>query len=459
MQGSIYLILGLLIKMGLGPLGLWIFSAVNSFSYPFLSLYFSFIKPLYFVILIKMLGNMFSTLYSSQGFIIHPTGLSITDPTILEYFKYSLRQSSIVYSSLNTDLKLSEVLLNTELFRESLNFWALSFSLFSVIIGALGLLWTTNFKKFIVFSSLLNYGFVFYPIISGYFISIHSSVLYIVIYSFINIIFIWLFNYLMSDHHNSIVNLTTLPVKSPILSFFLITLVVSMAGLPPFIGFFAKLTILLELVKILGILLGSIFILFTLIGSFGYARILKNMYGFSYLTFKSSFINFKNIIKNYTFELQSISFFFVVFLFLVLFIINTFCGFLIYISNPNTFTTFNSFIFATHPNFNNNVVYHYYFRAFSSELNIDANELLSLMKDMLTKDTVFIEENFNYHTNRFIEKQKILTGVSPTSQQIEIFKLDLINLYKKGIKSWNELSAGEHYADFCRQSYKAFSKK
>jgi formate hydrogenlyase subunit 3/multisubunit Na+/H+ antiporter MnhD subunit len=451
MQGSIYLILGLLIKMGLGPLGLWILSAVNSFSYPFLALYFSFIKPLYFLILMKMLGNMFSTLYSLQGFIVHPTRLHITDTRIIEFFRFALSQSSTIYSySLsNIDGQLV-VLFNTDLFRESLNFCALAFSFFTVIIGVLGLLWTTNFKKFIVFSSLLNYGLVLYLTISGYFIGIHFSVLHIVIYSFINIIFIWLFNYLTSDNHNSIVNLTILPEKSPILSFFLSTLVVSMAGLPPFIGFFAKFGILLELVKILGVLLGSVFILFTLVGAFGYARILKNMYyGFNYANFKSSFINFKD----------SIPFFFVVFLFLVLFIINTFCGFYINILNPKTITTFNSFVFTTQPYFHNNVVYHYYSRMFLSEFNIDANELLSLMKDILTYDTVLFEENLNYHTNMFIEKRKILTGLSPSQHEIEIFKLEFSNLYKKAIKSLSEMSAGEHYADFCRQSYKAFSKK
>jgi NADH:ubiquinone oxidoreductase subunit 2 (subunit N) len=451
MQGSIYLILGLLIKMGLGPLGLWILSAVNSFSYPFLALYFSFIKPLYFLILTKMLGNTFSTLYTFQGFIAHPTRLHITDTRILEFFRFLLNQSltRYSYSLSNIDGQLV-VLFNTDLFRERLNLCALAFSFFSVIIGVLGLLWTTNFKKFIVFSSLLQYGLILYLTISGYPIGIHFLVMHIAIYSFINIIFIWLFNYLTSDKHNSIVNLTILPEKSPILSFFLGTLVLSMAGVPPFIGCFTKCGILLELVKILGGSLGSVFILFTFVGAFGYARILKNMYyGFNYTNVKLYSINFKD----------SIPFFFVVFFFLVLFIINTFCGFYINILNTKSFTTFNSFVFTTQPHFHNNIVYHYYSSIFLSEFNIDAKELVSLMKDRFTNDPGFFEQSLNHQTNMFIEKRIILTRLEPNAHEIEIFQQEFSKAYRKSMKTLNELSAGEHYADFCRQSYKAFSKK
>lgn len=427
--GSTYLLIALLIKMGLGPLGLWIFFSVSSFTYPFIALYFSFIKPLYFTIIVKMLGNVFGPLYAIQGLIKHPSNLSVTDSKLLEYFKFELinqtyksNSNSELLKEVSNNIELNTILINTQILRDNISTFVLAFSVFSIIVGAFGLLTTNDIKKFIAYSSMLNYGFVFYPVISGYLSSVHYSVLYILSYSLINLLFIWTFNYLFSDKQTSISNLSIYSSSKSMFSLFLVSLIVSMAGLPPFLGFFTKTAVLFELIKILGIYTGSIFIFFTLIGAFGYARLIKNMYGIIYNTISHGIL-FSLRITSFVFNPI---FYITIFIFIFTFILNTFLGYyLVYIIKGDILSIFNSFVFTSHSSVKGNFIEHNLLQILVQDYGIDINELDKFLKNFATTDSQFINTFIEHQADLFSRRTEILTGTSATEQQLTQFKFDL----------------------------------
>ena len=424
LSGFIYVLFALLIKMGLGPLGLWILFSVTEFTYPFLALYFSFIKPLYFIIITKLIGNTFASLYALQGFIQNSSSLYLKDPRLLEYFKFSLLNQSYksnvnkeLLAQVSDNISLNLILENTQILRDNINTWVLAFSLFSIIIGAFGLIKVNDFKKFIAYSSMLNYGFVFYPVISGYLSSVHYSIIYILSYSLINLIFIWVFNILFTNNINNISNLSSAHSNQTLLSLFLISLLISMAGLPPFLGFFTKTAVLFELIKIFGPLIGSIFIFFTLIGAFGYARVIKNIYGIN---------SFNNFFTNLYLTPIYIQHFFVlnIFIFILVFILNTFIGyFLVYVLEANTLTIFNSFVFNSHPFLKGTFIEHNLLQILSKDFGISLFEFQEFLKKFIEPDNnTFVENIINHQADLYSQKKQILTGNTPTSEEILEFK-------------------------------------
>jgi NADH-quinone oxidoreductase subunit N len=66
--------------------------------------------------------------------------------------------------------------------------------------------------------------------------------------------------------------------RSPWLAFLMLLLMFSMAGVPPTVGFYAKLTVLQSVVEIGYVWLAVVAVLFSLIGAFYYLRIVKLMY-------------------------------------------------------------------------------------------------------------------------------------------------------------------------------------
>jgi NADH-quinone oxidoreductase subunit N len=66
--------------------------------------------------------------------------------------------------------------------------------------------------------------------------------------------------------------------KSPWLAFIMLLLMFSMAGIPPTVGFYAKLSVLQAVVEIGHVWLAVVAVVFSLVGAFYYLRIVKLMY-------------------------------------------------------------------------------------------------------------------------------------------------------------------------------------
>ncbi|NIQ10177.1 MAG: NADH:ubiquinone oxidoreductase subunit N, partial [Gammaproteobacteria bacterium] len=66
--------------------------------------------------------------------------------------------------------------------------------------------------------------------------------------------------------------------RSPWFAFMMLILMFSMAGVPPFVGFWAKLSVLKEVVQADMVWLAIIAVFFSIIGAFYYLRVVKLMY-------------------------------------------------------------------------------------------------------------------------------------------------------------------------------------
>lgn len=139
--------------------------------------------------------------------------------------------------------------------------------LLSIFIGAMGALNQYNIKRLFAYSTILNSGFLIILIGIGSPVSYKVAIFYILTYIIANL---GLFTMLTNLNTTNLINLSN---KLPALTAALLSLpVLSLAGLPPFVGFIAKfLTIYVILGK--GLTFLAIFILtFSAVSLFYYLR-------------------------------------------------------------------------------------------------------------------------------------------------------------------------------------------
>lgn len=161
--------------------------------------------------------------------------------------------------------------------------------LLNSIIGAIGGLNQTSLRKLLAFSSINNLGWIICAIL----IRENLWLIYLIIYSFFTIILCFLFYTLNLFFINQlfIINL------NPIIKLSLLINLLSLGGLPPFIGFFPKWIVINFLISNKIFIVTFIFIIIRLIILFFYIRIIYSSFIFNYLKIKW----FKIFIKNNSF--------------------------------------------------------------------------------------------------------------------------------------------------------------
>lgn len=161
-------------------------------------------------------------------------------------------------------------------------------SLGSMLFSAYGLLTELHLKQFVAYSSTGQFGFLMLTLVcyqdANTFLSIF---LYLFYYATVMLIFF--FSILRLTSFGALDKLTELRFcqHSPVTAFFFVVSLLSLAGLPPFFGFFAKISILFNLAAagFSGDCLLLVFLL-NVAMSFGYVRALRLLY-FNFLPFKA----------------------------------------------------------------------------------------------------------------------------------------------------------------------------
>lgn len=163
-------------------------------------------------------------------------------------------------------------------------FFFLILGLASIVSGSLAALMQTNIMRLLGFSSIANMGFVSLAIATGNFVGMEKAYFYLVVY-IVMILGVFLLiiegRYRLKSVGNSlkeIKDLSNFSKVDPIWSFMLSIFLFSLAGLPPLIGFFSKLYIIVALVSSDLIFYAIFAILFSVLGAFYYLRIVKTMY-------------------------------------------------------------------------------------------------------------------------------------------------------------------------------------
>jgi NADH-quinone oxidoreductase subunit N len=156
------------------------------------------------------------------------------------------------------------------------------FAFCSFFVGAIGAIRQTNFKRLLAYSAIANSGFLLLNILGD----LSYSFIGLVVYSFSYMIASYgLISFVMyywnetNDENNYLISdLSGLAKTRPFLSISVAGLLFSIAGIPPFIGFFGKLYILLSSISALHLTLAFCALMTSVISLVYYLGIIKVMY-------------------------------------------------------------------------------------------------------------------------------------------------------------------------------------
>jgi NADH-quinone oxidoreductase subunit N len=153
-------------------------------------------------------------------------------------------------------------------------------SIASMLFGAIAAIGQKNIKRLIAYSSIGHIGYALAGVASASNDGIQSSVIYLTIYIVMNLGF---FSCLLmlrrnDNYYESTDDLSGLSKNHPILSFSLLVILFSLAGIPPLAGFFAKFYIFKAVIEQSMYFLAIVGLLSTVIAAFYYLRIIKIIY-------------------------------------------------------------------------------------------------------------------------------------------------------------------------------------
>jgi NADH-quinone oxidoreductase subunit N len=158
----------------------------------------------------------------------------------------------------------------------------------SLAVGNLTAIMQTNFKRMLAYSTISHMGFVLLGLASGSLdgdiqadtSAYGSALFYILTYVLTTLASFGLIMLLAREGFEceSIDDLKGLNRRSPWVAAMMLILMCSLAGLPPLVGFDAKLLILQGLLQSDRLWLAVVAVLFSLIGAFYYLRIIKVVY-------------------------------------------------------------------------------------------------------------------------------------------------------------------------------------
>ncbi len=150
----------------------------------------------------------------------------------------------------------------------------------SMAIGNIAAIAQTNIKRMLAYSTISHMGFLILGLVAANWNGYSSALFYVIAYVLMTlgtfaIILMLSREGFESDHINDFKGLNK---RNSWYAFITMLMMLSMAGIPPMIGFYAKLSVLQAVLSAGYIWLAIVAVLFSLIGAFYYLRIIKLMY-------------------------------------------------------------------------------------------------------------------------------------------------------------------------------------
>ena len=138
----------------------------------------------------------------------------------------------------------------------------------------------TNIKRMLAYSTIAHVGFVFVGMVSGSAAGYAASMFYVLTYALMALggfaMVIWLGH--AGEQADRLDDFRGLNDRNPWFAFMMLILMLSMAGVPPFVGFWAKWSVLREVIAADATWLAVVAVLFSVIGLFYYLRVVRLMY-------------------------------------------------------------------------------------------------------------------------------------------------------------------------------------
>ena len=153
-------------------------------------------------------------------------------------------------------------------------------SVLSMIIGNVVAIAQTNLKRMLAYSTISHIGFILLGILSGTQAGYAASMFYALVYSLMSLGGFGMI-ILMSRQGfeaEDIDDYKGLSRRNPWFALMMLILMFSMAGIPPLVGFFAKLTVIKSVVDVNLIPVAIVAVVMSVIGAFYYLRLIKVMY-------------------------------------------------------------------------------------------------------------------------------------------------------------------------------------
>ena len=168
----------------------------------------------------------------------------------------------------------------------SLNkFYFFIFAVLSIFVGSFGGLEQRKLKSLLAYSSISHTGYLLLSFSTNTLEGIQMMLYYIVIYMIAGLCFwsIYLFlkqkqNFYLNKHNKELGDLILLKKTNPMIGIVLAITFFSIAGIPPIVGFLAKVGIFLVVIKSSAYLISLISILLSVASTFYYIRFVKVLY-------------------------------------------------------------------------------------------------------------------------------------------------------------------------------------
>jgi len=138
----------------------------------------------------------------------------------------------------------------------------------------------SNIKRMLAYSTISHVGFLMLGLISAQSSGYASAMFYVIVYILMSMGCFGMVILLGRLGHEAdyLDDFKGLAERSPWFAFIMLILMFSMAGVPPFIGFWAKWFVLKEIVAIDQVWVAALAVIFSVIGAYYYLRIVKLMF-------------------------------------------------------------------------------------------------------------------------------------------------------------------------------------
>jgi NADH-quinone oxidoreductase subunit N len=153
-------------------------------------------------------------------------------------------------------------------------------AILSMAIGNVIAIAQTNIKRMLAYSTISHVGFLLLGILAGSQVGYSASMFYAIVYALMAMGGFGMIILLSRAgfEADKLSDFKGLSQRSPWFAFIMMILMFSMAGVPPTIGFYAKLSVLQAVVNAGFTWLAVVAVIFSIIGVFYYLRIIKLMY-------------------------------------------------------------------------------------------------------------------------------------------------------------------------------------
>ena len=150
----------------------------------------------------------------------------------------------------------------------------------SIAVGNLIAIAQTNLKRMLAYSAISHMGFMLLGVLAGTANGYSASFFYVIVYAFMGLGGFGMVILLSRADYEAdqLDDLKGLNQRNPWYAFLLLLLMFSMAGVPPTIGFFAKLAVIQAVIEVGLTWLAVVAVLMAVVGAFYYLRVVKLTY-------------------------------------------------------------------------------------------------------------------------------------------------------------------------------------